>query len=159
MTRREIAACLDRSVRGQPWHGYSLQTLLADVTADEAVSHPIAGGHSIAELLAHLAAWMEEVGAWITGAERTITTPSLDWPEPAAWPGPLDALGKAHDLLLARVRSTAESRLSEIVHQAETPGLTFEAVLVGIAEHNAYHGGQIPLLKRAARATREKRER
>jgi hypothetical protein len=31
-------------------------------------------------------------------------------------------------------------------------GLSFEATLVGVAEHNAYHGGQIALLKRAARA-------
>jgi hypothetical protein len=29
--------------------------------------------------------------------------------------------------------------------------VTFTVMLVGVAEHNAYHGGQIALLKRALR--------
>jgi uncharacterized damage-inducible protein DinB len=147
MSKATISGCLRRSVTGSPWHGYSLNTLLVDVTAAEATAHPIRGGHSIAEIVAHVAVWMDEVASWLTGAARS----DRDWPAPAGWPQPLAELTAAHERLQAELTRCADARLSQRAEQATEPGLSFADVLVGVAEHNAYHGGQIGLLKRALR--------
>jgi uncharacterized damage-inducible protein DinB len=155
MTLATISGSLQRSVSGDPWHGSSLQKLLSDVTAAEVASRPIAGAHSIAEIVVHIVAWMEEVGSWLEGAPRAMTD-ERDWPKPGAWPQPLEQLMAAHDRLQQRLAAFPESRLSHVIGGDRDPsagtGLSFEATLVGVAEHNAYHGGQIALLKRAARA-------
>jgi len=147
MSKATISGCLQRSVAGSPWHGYSLNTLVADVTAAEAAAHPIPGGHSIAEIVAHIAVWMDEVASWLTGAARS----DRDWPPPAGWPQPLAEMAAAHERLQAELARSPDARLSERAIQATEPGLSIADVLVGVAEHNAYHGGQIGLLKRALR--------
>jgi uncharacterized damage-inducible protein DinB len=147
MSKAIISGCLQRSVSGAPWHGSSLHELLDDVTAVEATARPIAGGHSIAEIVTHVAAWMDEVAAWLTGAPRS----ERDWPVPGAWPQPLGQMDAAHERLQAEVARWPEPRLSERVKQATAPGLSVADVLIGVAEHNAYHGGQVGLLKRALR--------
>lgn len=46
-----LAQQLEQTVHGPMWHGSALGELLADVTAAEARAYPIAGAHSIAELV------------------------------------------------------------------------------------------------------------
>ncbi len=36
-----------------PWHGPAIADLLADVTAGEAVAHPVPGAHSVWEIVLH----------------------------------------------------------------------------------------------------------
>ena len=52
-----IADQLRRSFDGDAWHGDSLLEILQGVDAKKAAAHPIAGAHSIWELLLHLSAW------------------------------------------------------------------------------------------------------
>src|SRR5215475_5464589 len=42
------------ALEGKAWHGPSVLELLAGVSAEQAASHPIAGAHSIWELVLHL---------------------------------------------------------------------------------------------------------
>ena len=51
-----------RAFNGQAWHGPSLLSLLAGVTAEQAAAHPVPGAHSIWELTLHIAAWESEIG-------------------------------------------------------------------------------------------------
>jgi len=152
-----IAALLERSLSGDPWHGPSLATLLADVTAGEAAARPIAGAHTIAELVLHVAAWAEEVGARLEGAPPGEPAAG-DWPVPGDWRHACSRLAAARDGLLGRLAAAPVQRLGERVGDARDPaagtGLTFAETLLGVAEHNAYHGGQIALLKRALRPPR-----
>jgi uncharacterized damage-inducible protein DinB len=54
---KELAARFSSIHSGEAWHGPSLHDLLADVTAEQAVSHPIKDAHGIYELVRHIAAW------------------------------------------------------------------------------------------------------
>ena len=154
MDRRTIANVLERSVAGDPWHGPSLAALLADVTADEAARRPIAGAHSIVEIVLHVAAWAEEVGARLAGGGPGDPAAG-DWPSPCPWDEAHARLAAVHAGLLRRVAAFPEERLGERFGGAREPalgtGVTFAEMMIGVAEHNAYHGGQIALLKRALR--------
>jgi len=52
-----IADQLRRAFDGSAWHGPAVLELLADVDAATAAARPIAGVHSIWELLLHIAVW------------------------------------------------------------------------------------------------------
>ena len=58
MTETErLRDLLDRVVAGDAWHGPSLLALLATVPPELAARRPIAGAHSIWELVLHAGAW------------------------------------------------------------------------------------------------------
>jgi uncharacterized damage-inducible protein DinB len=152
--KRTIAAVIERSVAGDPWHGSSLTALLADVTAEEAAHRPIRGAHSILEIVLHVAAWAEEVGARLAGAPPGDPADG-DWPLPCPWDQAHARLAAAHAGLLRRLAAFPDERLGVRHGHEREPALgtghTWAAMAVGVAEHNAYHGGQIALLKRALR--------
>ena len=150
---------LRRSLHGPAWHGPALLEALDDVSPREAQARPLAGAHSIAELAFHALAWMEEVTRRLDG-----TAPSLpargDWPsDDAALPlvESIRLLRQAGDTLDATLAALPPARLGAIVGgpQRDAPtgsGVTYAAMLHGLAQHNAYHGGQIAMLKKALRA-------
>jgi uncharacterized damage-inducible protein DinB len=146
-----IASSLRALVDGDPWHGPPLSKLLADLTAEQASAKPVAGGHSIWELVRHVTAWQDVPRRRIAGEWFDIT-PAINWPPAGgagdeAWRGDVEAL-------LATARSLAEavatfplSRLEEPIKDvADAP--TWAAVLHGVVAHGAWHGGQIALLRR-----------
>ena len=150
---RDIAAGLE----GDPWHGPALWTLLANVTPEQAVAHPIAGGHSIIEIIAHISSWLEEVDSRARG-NAPAEPAAGDWPERpgdphALWAAALARLRAAQAGCAEALAQFSSSRLSERVgSQRNAPlgsGVSFGAMFSGLAQHNAYHAGQIALLKRA----------
>jgi len=54
-----LANHIRRTVTGPMWHGPALGELLADVSVDEARIRPIAGAHTIWELVLHVTAWAD----------------------------------------------------------------------------------------------------
>jgi uncharacterized damage-inducible protein DinB len=158
----DIAESLRRSLSGDPWHGPSIATLLADVTPEDAAARPVAGAHSIVELVLHLAAWTREVGSRLDGNPPAL--PAMgDWPPctgdaGTVWAAAQRSLDEAHADLLRLVQRLPAGRLSDRVGELREPalgtGVTVAAMLVGLAEHNAYHGGQIAILERALVAQR-----
>jgi hypothetical protein len=48
---------LHRAFAGDAWHGPSVLEILENVTASQAATRPIAGAHSIWELVLHIKAW------------------------------------------------------------------------------------------------------
>lgn len=149
---------LHRSIHGPAWHGSALIEILADVSPPEAAARPLGRAHTIAEITAHCIAWIEEV-------ERRLHTgnPAMpargDWP---AIPSPLDGSGwtalrnhieQAATNLDAALRDFPAERLDEYVggvtHDPPSgSGMSFAMMLHGLAQHNAYHGGQIAYIKR-----------
>ena len=148
--KQRIVDQLERAYRGKAWHGPALKEVLRDVTARQAFRRPVPGAHTIAELVLHIAVWIElPVGA-LVGQPMPEPTPEIDWPAPPAatartWRLALQRLDAAHRLLVSRLRRFPERRLSAIV-----PGrkYNFYFLLPGIIQHNLYHAGQIALLKR-----------
>ena len=51
---RRLEEQLERTLEGGAWHGPSVLEVLEGVTAAQAAAHPIAGAHSIWELVLHL---------------------------------------------------------------------------------------------------------
>ena len=152
---REIARLLDqleRAYAGDAWHGMPVRELLDDVDAGLAAAHPIAGGHSIWELVTHITYWLDAAARRL-GGETVDPLHDEDWPAPpqptaAAWRQALTALQASQDRLLAAVR-----RLEEKDLDGPVPGHAYTkyVLLHGVLQHTLYHAGQIGLLKRAAR--------
>lgn len=151
-----LAKHIERTVTGPLWHGPVLDDVLAGVSGAQAAARPIAGAHTIWEIVLHVAAWAEIARARLDGRATTDPPPEVDWPpvhdtDAQAWDTALDRLRENHRALATRVRQLEESALD-----ANVPGLeyTVRTLLHGVVEHGAYHGGQIALLKRATAASR-----
>jgi hypothetical protein len=124
--------------------------LLADVDPATAAAHPVHDGHSIWEIVLHLTAWKLVVPRRLRG-EVVQLKHHQDWPaithfEDEGWQHALSALESAHNALLEAVLATDPKHLSELV-----PGHDHDCALMlhGAAHHDAYHAGQIALLKKA----------
>src|ERR1019366_3835809 len=119
-----IADQLRRAFDGEAWHGDSLFEILEGVTAARAAARaaarPIAGAHTIWELVLHI----------------------------AAWGGALAQVRRGHVELIAAVASLPDSRLDDMVPGKEGAHYTFYYMLHGVVQHELYHAGQIALLKK-----------
>ena len=154
MAPEQLADHILRALAGPTWHGPALEEVLEDVGAGEAAARPIAGAHSIWELVLHAAAWARISEARLAGEAPGEPSPEEDWPplpEPTAssWTAAVDELRQSYRALAEAVRELDEARLAATLPGRDHP---VWAMLHGVAEHAAYHGGQIVLLKKALRA-------
>jgi uncharacterized damage-inducible protein DinB len=152
-----LADLVERIIDGDPWHGSSVVTLLDGLSAREAARRPVAGSHSIWELVLHMTGWCDEVRARLDGAPAGEPA-SGDWPavrdtSPAAWASAVASLIESHRALAAAIRRAGEATLEAPVvdhrDRAAGTGLSHYLTLHGLVHHTAYHAGQIGLLRRA----------
>ena len=147
---KRLAKHIERTMTGPMWHGPALRDVLEGVDAARARRRPVAGAHSIWELVLHITAWSEIARQRIKGQATGDPTAEQDWPPvsdaDADWPRAVDRLGDSHAELATDARTMNEEQLDALV-----PGLdyTVSVLLHGIIEHGTYHGGQIALLKKA----------
>ena len=141
---------LKRAFDGEAWHGPALMEILDGIDARTAAARPIPSGHSIWELLLHVAAWERVVTRRIRGDVLTLTDEEnfghvANMTE-KAWREAVDTLRRNHSELVQAVSSLSESKLG-----AKVPGKPYDFLfmLLGAVQHAAYHGGQIALLKRS----------
>jgi uncharacterized damage-inducible protein DinB len=138
---------LNAAFGGPAWHGPALRELLEGVAEEEAKAHPIAGGHSILELVVHIGVWMDAAALRLAGEKRELTTEE-DWSDVAStsFAAAVEELERAESRLCDAVARLGEDDLDRNV-----PGKPYSNyVLVhGVIQHNLYHAGQIALLKRA----------
>lgn len=146
---------LEREHSGEPWHGSPLQQILAGVTHTQAAARPLAGAHSIWELVLHITGWKNEVRHRLSGAVAGEPTEG-DWPAvaettAAAWSAAREQLELSHRLLVSAVRDLPEPKLFEPTNDPRNEGIapTYYELLHGIVQHDVYHAGQIAVLKKA----------
>ncbi|HEX5726887.1 MAG TPA: DinB family protein [Longimicrobiaceae bacterium] len=147
---------LRRAWDGDPWHGSPVREVLAGVTAAEAAARPLPRAHSIWELVLHLTAWTREVTRRVrTGVSREPE--EGDWPPvgdtgEAAWRAALAALEEANQELFAAVAGLRDGQVDEVLGEARDrplgSGVPYGVMLHGLAQHHAYHAGQIALLRK-----------
>ena len=147
---KRIADLLDRAGHGDAWHGPSVDATLVDVTAAQAAARPIADGHSIWELVLHIAVW-ERVVMRRFGGEELEPTSAEDWPPVTkttddGWRRALADLRKARSELRAALLAFDSRRLGDTV---QGKNYSFYVMAHGIVQHDLYHTGQIALLKKA----------
>lgn len=143
-----IADQLRRAVEGANWTGRNLSELLADVTPEAALARPIPNAHTIAELVAHVAVWLEVPVRRLAG-EVYEPTPVEDWPpvaDAAAWAAARARLDVAYRALLVTLGTLTDERLGETTPGEDSPHYV---LLHGGVQHTLYHAGQIALLLRA----------
>jgi uncharacterized damage-inducible protein DinB len=145
---------LRRILEGEAWHGPSLLELLADVTPAQAASRPVPGVHSIWELVLHLTSDYTLVLRRLAGDGRGLL-PDEGWPPCPAptkenWQAALEQLKQLSRQLRQAVRDFPTDRLDDLL-VPESPWTAYMQFL-GVAQHNAYHAGQIALLKRVITA-------
>jgi uncharacterized damage-inducible protein DinB len=146
-----IADQLRRAFSGDAWHGDSVLEILNGVDAKTAAAYPIAGAHSIWELVLHVAAWdgavlrrlHSNVPVELTDAENF---PAVTDTSDAAWRQAVAHAKQVHEELIAAVSAFPESRLTETIHGKD---YDFTNMLLGVVQHELYHAGQIALLKKA----------
>lgn len=150
---RRMADQLRRAFQGEAWHGPSVLEILDGVDAKTAAARPIAGAHTIWEIVVHMAVW-DDAGRRRMAGEVVQPTPDQDWPSitdfsEAGWKRTLQQLRQTHENLVKAVTSFSDSRLDERVPGKKQKFYNFYYMLHGIAQHELYHAGQIALLKKA----------
>jgi hypothetical protein len=157
MSDREMAGIIDdleRGYDGDAWHGPPLRKVLEGVTAEIASVRPIPGGHSIWEIVLHLAAWDVVVARRIEERLAIESPDEGDFPPvgdvgTGAWQGTLDLLHVRHHRLIQIVSGLDPARLRDKVAGKE---YTIDHMLRGVAQHMAYHAGQIALIRKLVSA-------
>ncbi|HZG58603.1 DinB family protein [Paenibacillus sp.] len=143
-----IARQMDMIYHGNHWHA-SLKDLLGAVSADEAIRRPPQGGHTIYEIVQHLAYSAEEVTERLRGREgrwdesrswvETPTTLAED-----AWRQTIEALEQARNAFRDQALALGDEALLDA-----QPGAPSKYELVQqLIHHEAFHAGQIAYLRR-----------
>jgi len=147
---------LEREHSGDPWHGSPLKQILKGISAEQAAARPLKGAHSIWELVLHVTAWKNETRRRLGGAPAGEPAEG-DWPtvgviSTARWREAVKRLERAHDELIAAIRTLPEEKLFEPTRDPRNremgAGVSHYVLLHGIVQHDVYHSGQIALLKK-----------
>jgi uncharacterized damage-inducible protein DinB len=150
-TNERVVDTLERAFKANAWHGPALLETLEHVDQDAAIARPIGQSHSIWELVIHLTVWKGVVRQRLSSPTPILPTDAEDWPTlpqttAANWTSTLEALQRAHERLIEDVRALPVEAFDKMV-----PGKDYNAfvMLLGVAQHDNYHAGQIALLKKA----------
>jgi hypothetical protein len=143
-------------LRGQAWHGGPTPVgAVRGVDAALARWRPARGRHTIWELALHIAYWNYAVRRRLlrTPIPRFPRSPA-NWPatprpaDEAAWAADQALLAREHRLLVEVVQDFPPARLNR--RAGTRKRWTYGDLVLGITVHDAYHVGQIQLLKRLA---------
>ena len=142
-----------RPPRGQAWHGGPTPVgAVRGVPVAMARWRPRPGRHTIWELALHSAYWMYAIRRRMLGtAVARFPRGPANWPAmpvPAsetAWAADRVLLAEQHRLLLEAIEEFPAGLLEKPSGRKKW---TWSDLLIGIAMHDAYHAGQIQLLKR-----------
>lgn len=135
---------------GEAWHGPALMEILEGVDAKTALARPVPTAHNIWELVLHITGWERVIIRRLYGEKLVLSDAEnfghIKETTEGAWKLAISSLQNTHASLIKTVSSLSEDKLSSPV-----PGKPYdvEFMLHGAAQHAAYHGGQISLLKRA----------
>ena len=153
---------LNDAWHGTPWYGESSEAILKGITAEEAARRLAPDTHTIWQIVLHMTAWTEAVAGRVRGigakAPERGDWPAVESTTPEAWAAALADLATARKQLLADVDASHEEDIQIHVKNYSAPfadtGISRAGTVVGLIEHDAYHIGQIALLKRAVRASK-----
>ena len=138
--------------RARGWHGGPTPLgAVRGVRPEQAAWVPFPGRKSIWQLTLHIAYWKYAVRRRLEGgdAPRFPRSPA-DWPRlpevvsAGAWKADVALLRREHEQLLSAIAAVPSKRYGVRLGKNWTVG----ELILGIALHDAYHAGQIQMLKR-----------
>lgn len=119
---------------------------LDGLTSEQALTKPEHVPHSIAEIVAHMVFWQKRLlRAWKTGkAQGSVESAALGWPKvrKSDWP-------RLKEVFLAGLEESQKiARNPEILSRKQGENYTVGFRLLSHLGHDAYHLGQIVLIRR-----------
>ncbi|HZW07261.1 MAG TPA: DinB family protein [Phycisphaerales bacterium] len=152
---------LDGAFQGLAWQGPTLSGSLKRVTPDLALWKPSRSRRCIWEQLLHATYWkLTILRVFDPETELTLLRPGSNWPRPPVvaadmaaklWKADVARLHEVHAALRSAVAALPEGLWNTRPRKPSSPNvrsMTFAGYLAGGAAHDAYHTGQIRLLKR-----------
>lgn len=156
-----LRAVIENAYRGKGWQGPTLSGALRGVTPAEALFRPARSRKCIWDHVRHAAYWKYAVAALLEREVLGVAEPEpfplspSNWPhlpapaDSAAWKRDRALLEKMHERVLQAVSALDLDHLDR--RPSPRHKLPLAGYVAGIAAHDAYHCGQIQLLKRLAR--------
>jgi len=122
---------------------------------EQAAARPVAGRHTIWEIVTHCAYWMESVDKALHGEVMESIPTTEDWVgmgETAEdWTRDLTRMDQVYEKLQDTIAGFDSKNLDATVGSQFGENFfefTNRKMLYGIADHNIYHAGQVSILKR-----------
>lgn len=147
-----LVRILDEAYGEKGWQGPTLRGAVRGLPVEDALWRPQPGRHNIWEITVHAAYWKYAVRRRLSGEKRgTFPRKGSNWfrlPEPgtrSAWREDVALLEETH----VRLRETVQALDSKDLRKRPR-GSKWDcaAMIYGVAAHDAYHAGQIRLIKR-----------
>jgi len=137
------------------WKNIPFAKCLEGLTAGEANWHPAPEIHSIAEIINHVAYWLEYRARQVRGESldplKPIPDPGEAPPFMPGYPDCLENLRKQFEALHNAVAALCEEDVDRTADGSPRPIIE---LVSNIIAHNAYHAGQIVFLRRLWAASR-----
>jgi hypothetical protein len=146
-----IAQQLERVFYSNAWHGPALMETLAGIDAAGACIRPHEAVHNAWELVLHLSAWQRFAAEVLeTPQQAHEVTPEEDWHLVAegseeGWHEALAALEDSHERLMKALSALTDEGLR---HPVAGKPYNCYTLLHGVAQHSAYHAGQLALIRK-----------
>ncbi|HEX7880479.1 MAG TPA: DinB family protein [Candidatus Eisenbacteria bacterium] len=156
MERDRLALEIADAYDGDPWHGSPITAILDGIDATQAAARPIEDAHTIWELVLHMTGWTREVARRVAGG-KPGEPEAGDWPEvvdtsKSAWLAARRDLARTHEELRQAIKSLDDEAIMAPPRvprdRAAGTGTTIYRSVHGLVQHDAYHAGQIALLKK-----------
>ncbi len=149
---------LDEAFDRPAWHGPNLLGSIRGLDAAGASWRPAPGRHNAWEIVVHCAYWKQRVRHRLVQVPREpFPHPGKDWPQlppeltEAEWRRDVRLLRESHLALRDAVASLPLEEFARPLPGLKVPRIRSAA---GMALHDAYHAGQIRLLRRLAGGAR-----
>lgn len=144
-----IKRLLHNVFEGAAWHGPSVSSVLEGIEASLAFKK-FEKIHSIAELTYHMGIWKKFAAERLKGNNAFEITETNDWlsfaqTDDKNWAAIKNELFNNQKELVLALDKTSDLKLSELVHNK---AYDYYTLLHGVIQHDAYHAGQISLLKK-----------
>lgn len=145
-----IVSHYDGVLAGNAWHGDPIWPMLESISAREAAARPVAGVHTIWELVMHMIFWEDVAAKRLTGLRAGLVE-ELNFPAmpPATeenWRKTLDEFRASNRKFRDNLAKLEPAQLNEMTAAGKR---TFCGEAHGVIEHHVYHLGQIAILRKA----------
>lgn len=147
---RHLSGRLRRTITGPMWHGPSLREALEGMTAADAVERPIGSMKTMWDIVQHVTARAERARLRMDGLALEEPTPEEDWPRipipctTEAWDDSKVRMANAYRSMAVRVCEVLSKGFLTVV---EKQAYNVATMADGVAEHGAYHAGQLVILR------------
>ena len=149
----QLAALARANFTGKAWQGAALAGAVRGLSASAALRRPAKGRRNIHEIFLHAVYWKYAVRRRLNPSDDAPFRGSpSNWPaaptspDERQWKRAVRLLKDEHESLMRAIEGLDEASLDQVPPGGRT--WTRAQLIMGIASHDAYHTGQVQLLKK-----------